>query len=511
MADFGDSQGLLNKTWIAAQSIRKLNKHSILNIDLVEVIGVILENTHITVRTSGQLLLGVSRIQYRKSKYLLDECSEMMAQFRCAKRQENAEVLNKKNIELGKQEYTAAQKRRLKLIVPTPSLPYMDFFNPPPDNEDSIPPLSPARSISSIDESIGHDSYFDVLSDFSADDTIHRKRSASVASSIEIARGDEHEHMHRGSFSGTAGDDSIEQGRDAPTPAYSIDDDLPPLDLDYLNDDIVMDQEEPVLNLSPEPLQEISVSNIPAESTPKKKRTRKKPRNTLIPPCIDITTTAAPSKIRHRHDKLPLPALSLVRILPENPALAYYTGIFRLPRSAMAGKFNKRVFELTSPALQLTFSTAKFKLISSSTNDQASMHGLSHNDENIPEFSVSTPKGVDEYSFQLPDDEQEMPVDTPHEEALQEESEADMTDVGFINDFQADMEEPTIENYQQGEENDMVFKELSAGPKSFEDLTSGMSKKQASDRFLQMLVLATRGELRVEQSIPFGEIIVEVA
>lgn len=80
------SESLLTKTgplarvWLASNLDRKLNKQHVLQSDLQESVkDIIGENAApIALRMSGQLLLGVVKIYNRKTKYLMDDCSEAL-------------------------------------------------------------------------------------------------------------------------------------------------------------------------------------------------------------------------------------------------------------------------------------------------------------------------------------------------------------------------------------------------------------------------------------------------
>lgn len=80
------SESLLTKTgplarvWLASNLDRKLNKQTVLQSNLQDSVrDIIGENAApIALRMSGQLLLGVVKIYNRKTKYLMDDCSEAL-------------------------------------------------------------------------------------------------------------------------------------------------------------------------------------------------------------------------------------------------------------------------------------------------------------------------------------------------------------------------------------------------------------------------------------------------
>ncbi|KAI9635449.1 Rec8 like protein-domain-containing protein [Dioszegia hungarica] len=71
-------RGPLAKVWLSAHHERKLSKQQTLGVDVEESVDAILTQDEgpTTLRLSGQLMLGVTRIYSRKVQYLLDDCKE---------------------------------------------------------------------------------------------------------------------------------------------------------------------------------------------------------------------------------------------------------------------------------------------------------------------------------------------------------------------------------------------------------------------------------------------------
>lgn len=93
------NDGPLGDIWLAANYDKKLTKHQLLNTNIVESAKYITNRTHhignqtedsnistdmdaITLRLSGQLLLGVTKIYSRKTKYLLDDINDVLYKLR---------------------------------------------------------------------------------------------------------------------------------------------------------------------------------------------------------------------------------------------------------------------------------------------------------------------------------------------------------------------------------------------------------------------------------------------
>lgn len=71
-----DLKGPLSHIWLASNFEKKLSKQQFLNTDLIES-SKLLDNS-ITLRLSGQLLLGIVKIYSRKTKYLLDDVQDIL-------------------------------------------------------------------------------------------------------------------------------------------------------------------------------------------------------------------------------------------------------------------------------------------------------------------------------------------------------------------------------------------------------------------------------------------------
>ncbi|CAI5756293.1 unnamed protein product [Candida verbasci] len=83
--DLISNQGPLSQIWLAANYDRKLTKQQLLNTNLIKSTKYIedhpiesTENSSITLRLSGQLLLGIVKIYSRKTKYLLEDVNDIL-------------------------------------------------------------------------------------------------------------------------------------------------------------------------------------------------------------------------------------------------------------------------------------------------------------------------------------------------------------------------------------------------------------------------------------------------
>jgi cohesin complex subunit SCC1 len=76
--------GPLARVWLAANVERKLSKSQVLQSDIQQSIGAIVDqgDEPLALRLSGQLMLGVVRIYGKKAKYLQDDCHEALLKIR---------------------------------------------------------------------------------------------------------------------------------------------------------------------------------------------------------------------------------------------------------------------------------------------------------------------------------------------------------------------------------------------------------------------------------------------
>ncbi|KAI5961839.1 MCD1 [Candida pseudojiufengensis] len=86
-------EGPLSNIWLAANYDKKLTKHQLLNTNIVQSTKYInnrynnqessnIELDAVTLRLSGQLLLGITKIYSRKTKYLLDDLNDVLYKLR---------------------------------------------------------------------------------------------------------------------------------------------------------------------------------------------------------------------------------------------------------------------------------------------------------------------------------------------------------------------------------------------------------------------------------------------
>ncbi|KAM4610615.1 double-strand-break repair protein rad21-like protein 1 [Polymixia lowei] len=90
---FTSKRGPLAKIWLAAHWERKITKAHVFDCNLESTIRYIISpEMKIGLRTSGHLLLGVVRIYFRKTKYLLADCNDALAKVKVAFRPGNTDM-----------------------------------------------------------------------------------------------------------------------------------------------------------------------------------------------------------------------------------------------------------------------------------------------------------------------------------------------------------------------------------------------------------------------------------
>ena len=93
-SDLLSKTGPLARIWLSANLERKLNKSNILQTNIENSVNAIVDQGQapMALRLSGQLLLGVVRIYSRKARYLMDDCNEALLKIKMAFRPGNLDL-----------------------------------------------------------------------------------------------------------------------------------------------------------------------------------------------------------------------------------------------------------------------------------------------------------------------------------------------------------------------------------------------------------------------------------
>ncbi|CCG82702.1 Cohesin subunit rad21 [Taphrina deformans PYCC 5710] len=118
-------KGPLARVWLAAHWEKKLTKANIVSTDIQSATKEIREENHapMALRLSGQLLLGVVKIYSRKARYLLEDCNDALLKIKMAFRPGN--------VDLSMASVRSAQAQAANLILPD-TLTELDLMMPDP-------------------------------------------------------------------------------------------------------------------------------------------------------------------------------------------------------------------------------------------------------------------------------------------------------------------------------------------------------------------------------------------
>lgn len=202
-------QGPLAHVWLASNYDKKLSKHQLLSTNIVTSSNIISSkqlhslnvasdagNT-ITLRLSGQLLLGIVKIYSRKTKYLLDDINETLYKLKNSFKYASGATLGTSTaitVNLPPQQTTLTNLSRTLLQDQVTDL---DLFY-----QDDL-------RLDEPEETTDADALLSLVSSFGRSDEV-----ADFDRSVEVARGDDAMEMD---FDLNL-DDSIEQGRDIQVP-----------------------------------------------------------------------------------------------------------------------------------------------------------------------------------------------------------------------------------------------------------------------------------------------------
>jgi cohesin complex subunit SCC1 len=222
-------KGPLARVWLAAHYEKKLTKNNIIQTSIQSATKEIREENHapMALRLSGQLLLGVVKIYSRKARYLLEDCNDALLKIKMAFRPGQ--------VDLSSATVRSAQAQAANLILPD-TLTEFDLMGPDPgfdlnmDFDFDAPPTSTANISRAQDITLGERS-------------IEFGRRASMALEEEeddILAGGVDLDLDIGMDDGP----SIEIGRDA-APERALSEEFDPLpDFDKGNDTTVMPDDD---------------------------------------------------------------------------------------------------------------------------------------------------------------------------------------------------------------------------------------------------------------------------
>lgn len=218
MAELLSRQGPLAHVWLASNYDRKLSKTQLLNTNIVASSNIIStsqiqssgepNSDTITLRLSGQLLLGIVRIYSRKTKYLLDDINECLHKLKTSFRYASGASLG---------------SSASAVNLPPPRTTITNFSRHLMQDQVTELDLFYQEDLNLDDETVAqtnHDLLFSQVSSLN-----HSEDTSDIDRSIELARRHSEQEPDMGmdlDFDLDL-DQSIEQGRDAQAPMLETD------------------------------------------------------------------------------------------------------------------------------------------------------------------------------------------------------------------------------------------------------------------------------------------------
>ncbi|KAG4305757.1 hypothetical protein PORY_000667 [Pneumocystis oryctolagi] len=125
-------KGPLAKIWLAAHWDKKLSKSQFLQTNIKQTVNAIVNQDQIPIalRLSGQLLLGVVKVYSRKTRYLLEDCNDALIKIKMTFRQGNVDlpVMNNTNISLQSTQLVLPETiTEFDLLIPDPTFNIMNM------------------------------------------------------------------------------------------------------------------------------------------------------------------------------------------------------------------------------------------------------------------------------------------------------------------------------------------------------------------------------------------------
>lgn len=197
--------GPLARVWLAANLDRKLTKtqvlHSNLDTNVKDIIGD--AQAPMSLRLTGQLLLGVCKIYNKKAKYLMDDCSDALHKIKMAFRPGNVDLPSDQS-----------HKANPAALTLPDTITELDLFAPMPDPEELL--REPEERAPGQDPTLLDYGMSQIIDSQTPTRTQQRRTMALDYDDLGLDLGLPDEERTRGSPDSDG--PSIEMGRRAPTP-----------------------------------------------------------------------------------------------------------------------------------------------------------------------------------------------------------------------------------------------------------------------------------------------------
>lgn len=528
-------KGPLARVWLAAHWEKKLTKANIVSTNIQSAAEEIRDENHapMALRLSGQLLLGVVKIYSRKARYLLEDCNDALLKIKMAFRPGN--------VDLSSATVRSAQAQAATLLMPD-TLTELDLLMPDPnfnldlDFDFNAPPSTAnisRRQDITLDRSLefprgnvslleleeeddplagGVDLDLDIGEDEGPSVELGRRAASEMPEDLAQSYQDLDQTFDKApSIAGdvSAGPEFILED----APVFQGDLDLPTTPR---GDSMLLDRDG-----TPR-AEDMEVDLAGAEQeTPRPARQAPRKRRIVEDTATEISSKVVSANLRDtsaiRKKQRFLSADPVLLNLQQKSLTGGFAGDVFAPmnlnptiRSLLAPEFLRRMAELrakrkrTDSEEDSDGNAAKEARIGDQDLGDVQLEPLSELD--LPDMSLPP----------IPEDDSQLPILETEDMQLRSEGVTGPEYATLEPPQSSSIETPeTTETQTQPTSIDTreavlqirdTLDDASDGTTVFSTLASGASKAKASELFFQVLLLATKDAIRVDQSSAYGEI-----
>ncbi|KAG5360556.1 Cohesin subunit rad21 [Yarrowia sp. B02] len=483
-------RGPLAQVWLAANLEKKLKRSDLLNTDIPKSVKAIVDSEKkvpMALRLSGQLLLGVVRIYGRQTGYLLDDCSHTVTKIKMTFKPGNVDLPTVSATQRNTSKASAALtlgNAITDLDLALPPAPVIPGLNLPGLHLDELMPVSNASLVSHANDitlpqhdmsiEIGRADEEDELADLGDDLDLDLGLDLELDEpnqSIEIPRGDD-EPLDDGLDLELDLGDGLEAELAAQRDSEQLDLPMSPVEpADELDDGLTL--EEPVVNMA-----EALAGNVPEPAAPAVRRRRAaRGKRAKFDDETQLDQDFVQQQRRTRDG-----------IIYEHPQLEVFE------RAVLFDDVSADLLALVDPeAIRKTLSSREVHgddeeqvmTPAASPNGKRAFEEVEQDEENAAEQPLE--------DLDIPDDIVLEATEVVEEGAEEEE---DLLVTGTV-DGVAKSTIATAQTLRRhmAEDNKVQFSELIAGK----------GRKAAVQSFFEVLVLATKDTIAIEQPAPYAD------
>ncbi|KAG5368460.1 Cohesin subunit rad21 [Yarrowia sp. C11] len=508
-------RGPLAQVWLAANLEKKLKRSDLLNTDIPKSVKAIVDSEKkvpMALRLSGQLLLGVVRIYGRQTGYLLDDCSHTVTKIKMTFKPGNVDLPTISGSGRNTSKASAALtlgNAITDLDLALPPAPVIPGLNLPGLNLglDEFMPVSNANLVSNATDitlpqhdmsiEIGRADEEDELADLGddldldlgldLDGELNLDEPAGdlemANQSIEIPRGDDDElaNLDDGLDLGLdLGMDNLEEELAAQQASEQLDLPMSPIEpADLLEEDDGLTLEEPTINMA-----DALAGNIPEVSAPApRKRRANRGKRAKFDDETQLDQDFVQQQRRNRDG-----------IIYEHPQLEAFE-----KEANLFNDLSADIMALVDPeAIRKTLSSREVRddeeqvmTPAASPNGKRAFEEVDQDEEEAQHDPLS------EMPMDIPDDLVMENTETVDELAAAAEEEEDLLVTGTVDGIAKSTiaTAQTLRRQMSGDDNKVQFSELIAGK----------GRKAAVQSFFEVLVLATKDTISINQPSPYAD------